>query len=187
MDAPLTELMERYIDGDRAAFDMLYQRLAPHVRRRLVRLSGPDGVDDLVQQVFLKVHRARDQWRRGTLVRPWVMTIARHLATDTLRARGARRDQLTFDGSLPEVDQDPSDAPCLEARAEVVRAAIDALPDGQRSVVRMHKLEGRSFDDIAETLGISSGTARVRAHRAYSRLRDALASFMAAPPEPCGC
>lgn len=187
MDAPLTDLMTRYVDGDRAAFDLLYRRLAPHVRRRLLRLTGRDGVDDLVQLTFMKMHRARHQWRRGTLVRPWVMTIARHLATDTLRARGARRDLLTQDGTLPEADALESEAPCLEARAKVVRAAIEALPDGQRNVVRMHKLEGRSFDDIAEALNISPGTARVRASRAYGRLRDALANFMAAPPEPCSC
>ena len=91
MQSPLTQLMNRYVDGDLAAFDSLYTQLAPHVRRRLIRLTGTEGVDDLVQQTFLKVHRARHQWRRDTLVRPWVMTITRHLATDTLRARGARR------------------------------------------------------------------------------------------------
>lgn len=187
MEAPLTDLMTRYVDGDPAAFDLLYRRLAPPVKQRLVRLAGPDGVDDLVQQTFLKVHRSRHQWQRGTLVRPWVMTIARHLATDSLRARGARRDRLTDDGLLPEQDLAEPEAPCLEARARVVREAIDALPDNQRSVVQMHKIEGRSFDDIAETLGISSGTARVRAHRAYARLKEALASLISGPPDPCGC
>lgn len=187
MQPPLTHLMNRYVDGDPVAFDELYDRLAPHVRRRLVRLAGPDGVDDLVQQTFMKVHRARHQWRRDTLVRPWVMTIARHLATDSLRARGARRDRVTDDGVLPELDPAPSDAPCREARARAVRAAIDALPDSQRSVVELHKLEGRSFEDIAETLGISSGTARVRAHRAYGRLRATLDSLLKSPPPACSC
>jgi RNA polymerase sigma-70 factor (ECF subfamily) len=184
---PLTQLMNRYVDGEPAAFDQLYAQLAPHVRRRLVRLAGPDGVDDLVQQTFMKVHRARHQWRRDTLVRPWVMTIARHLATDSLRARGARRDRVTDDGTLPELDLEPSDTACMEARARAVRAAIEALPESQRSVVELHKLEGRSFDDIAETLGISSGTARVRAHRAYGRLRVSLDSLLKSPPSACNC
>lgn len=187
MEAPLTQLMNRYVDGDTAAFEELYVRLAPHVRRRLLRLAGPEGVDDLVQQTFMKMHRARHQWRRDTLVRPWVMTIARHLATDSLRARGARRDRLTDDGVLPELDQVLSDAPCREARAKAVRAAIEALPESQRSVVELHKLEGQSFDDIAQTLGISSGTARVRAHRAYGRLRETLDSLLRSPPAACTC
>lgn len=185
VQSPLTPLMNRYVDGDLVAFDALYRQLAPHVRRRLIRLTGPEGVDDLVQQTFLKVHRSRHQWRRNTLVRPWVMTIARHLATDSLRARGARRDRLTVDGLLPELDAPTSDAACLEARASAVRAAIDALPESQRSVVELHKLEGRSFDDIAQRLGISSGTARVRAHRAYGRLRASLDSLLASPPPDC--
>ncbi|MGK0358367.1 MAG: RNA polymerase sigma factor (sigma-70 family) [Bradymonadia bacterium] len=188
VQSPLTPLMNRYVEGDMAAFDALYLQLAPHVRRRLVRLTGPEGVDDLVQLTFMKVHRSRNQWRRNTLVRPWVMTIARHLATDSLRARGARRDRLTVDGLLPELDAPVSDSACLEARASAVHAAIHALPESQRSVVELHKLEGRSFDDIALTLGISSGTARVRAHRAYSRLRTTLNSLLASPPPPCiGC
>ncbi len=163
--------MGRYADGDAAAFDHVYRELAPVVLGCLRRWAGPESAEDLCQRTFMRVHRARDRYRRGAPVGPWVLTIARNLSIDELRKRGTRRDRLTRDGDLPDVGAPP---PEPESDAEVVAAVRDAiasLPEGQRRVIELHKLDERSFAEVAAQLGIKEGAARVRAHRAYDRLR----------------
>ncbi len=172
----LIDAMERYADGDAAAFGQVYGALAPVVRRCLVRWVGDvDLAHDLVQETFMRVHRARDRYLTGAPVGPWVLTIARRLSIDALRRRGRARDRLTREGDLPEQDVEPLDEPTPQWLVDEVRAAVAALPESQRLVVSMHKLEGRPLADIARDLDIQEGAARVRAHRGYQRLKDALA------------
>ena len=176
--ALLTELMGRYVDGDEAAFDAIFRILAPVVRRCHIRWAGAHAADDLTQQTFLKVHQSRHRYLVGAPVGPWVLTIARHLSIDYLRKQGRSRESLTHEGLLPEVVGEVPD----ETTAGVinaVRAAVSDLPTSQREVVAMHKLEGLTFSEVAERLGIQEGAARVRAFRAYSRLRTSLKSWMA--------
>lgn len=170
----LADAMGRYADGDPRAFDHVYRELAPVVRACLHRWTGPSHVDDLCQKTFLRVHRARARYRPGAPVGAWVLTIARNLAIDELRKRGTRRDRPTREGELPEIAVDP---PEPESDAEVIAAVRDAvaqLPESQRRVIQMHKLEERPFAEIAAELGIKEGAARVRAHRAYDKLRKLL-------------
>ncbi len=176
-----TEAMGRYADGDVAAFHEVYDALSPMIRRAQRRWVGEDRADDLTQQTFLRVHRARDRYTRGSAVGPWVLAIARNLAIDELRRLGRSRETLTREGALPEPE--PVFAAPGERRDVIdsVREAVDALPPGQREVVRMHKLEGRPFREVADVLQIQEGAARIRAHRAYERLRQALARFAPSP------
>jgi len=177
----LTDAMGRYADGDAAAFEEVYGTLAPMVTAHLRRWVDAQRAEDLMQKTFLKVHRARDRYRRGAPVGPWVLSIARHVAIDDARRRGRAREDLTREGALPEPGVD--DMRPLDERVEVieaVRAAVDALPDSQRDVVALHKLQERPFREVAHHLGIKEGAARSRAHRAYGRLRMALAGFQAA-------
>ena len=176
----VTDAMGRYADGDPAAFQRVYSELSPLLLANLRRWAGPQRAEDLLQKTFLKVHRARDRYRRGAPVGPWILSIARHVAIDDMRRRGRAREDLTREGALPE----PTAVnPPMTERFEVieaVRAAVDGLPDSQRSVVALHKLEERPFREVANALGIKEGAARIRAHRAYGRLRNALSAFQPA-------
>ncbi len=179
----LIDAMSRYVDGDAAGFDTVWRHLSGLVRARALGWVGDAGADDVVQQVFLKVHLNRHRYRPGSPVTPWVMTIARNQATDALRKRGRRKDRLTDEGTLPEWLPEGMAEPVPGETDEVVaavREAVDQLPAAQRAVVRLHKLEEHSFDEVAATLGIQAGAARVRAHRAYGRLRDLLSPSLAA-------
>ena len=179
---PLADAMGRYADGDERAFAVVYDALAPVVLRCQLRWVGDRALaQDLVQETFLRVHRARSRYRPGAPVGPWVLTIARRLSIDALRRRGSQRDRVTYSGEVPEVPVDPPGDGAEEARRLVaaVREAIEALPESQRGVVALHKLEGRPLAEVAEALGINEGAARVRAHRGYKRLRELLAGLMA--------
>jgi RNA polymerase sigma factor (sigma-70 family) len=176
--ARLSDAMGRYVDGDLRAFDEVYGTLAPIVRgclRRWIRDAAL--VEDLVQETFLRVHRARDRYRPGTPAGAWVVTIARRLAIDAMRSGAVRRDRVTLDGDLPESNvwfDEPADAEEAAAIVQGVQAAVSALPAGMQVVVAMHHFDGRSLVDVAETLGISHSAAKVRAHRGYGKLREGL-------------
>lgn len=183
-DQALIDAMGRYADGDARAFELVYATLAPVVHRCMVRWVGDrDLAADLTQDTFVRVHRARDRYRTGAPVGPWVLTIARRLSIDALRRRAAAKDRLTREGELPE--RLMGSAPAVDEEKEsptrvieAVRAAVGELPEGQRRVVAMHKLEGKSMAEVADILGIKEGAARVRAHRGYKRLRAALAGML---------
>ena len=174
--AQLIEAMGRYADGDAAAFQTVYTLLAPTVTRTQRRWFDEETARDLTQKTFLRVHRARDRYQRGAPVAPWVVTIARRLAIDELRRRGRSQEEVTRGEHFPEVAVAPAELPDRELTA-AVREAVDALPDSMREVVRMHSLEDRPFAEVAAVLGIETGTARVRAHRGYQKLRETLAEL----------
>src|SRR2546429_465875 len=92
------ELMDAYVTGDRRAFERLFALLAPRVHGFFLRSFGDRAVaDDLLQITFLKMHRARGEFRRGSRVRPWLFAIAARVRLDELRKRyrlgqGAREE-----------------------------------------------------------------------------------------------
>jgi RNA polymerase sigma-70 factor (ECF subfamily) len=183
-DRRLADAMERYADGDARAFDEVWRALSPVVRACQRRWVGdPQLAEDLTQETFLRVHHARHRYRAGAPVGPWVLTIARRLSIDALRRGGTAIDRLTREGDLPEPPTLPEDDDDSAALVGAVRAAVAELPESQRAVVAMHKLDGVPLAQVAETLGIREGAARVRAHRGYDRLRAALAGVLGRPRE----
>jgi RNA polymerase sigma-70 factor (ECF subfamily) len=164
-------LMAAYVRGDVGAFRQLFDRYAPLLLRLLSRdLADAGWSQDLVQQTFLRLHRARFDYRPESNLRPFLVTIALNLKREHLRA--SRRRPLT-----PLHDEPPSAARAAdEALAErrsarVIAEAVGALPAAQREVITLHWFEGLTFPEIAEILGTTTVAARVRAHRGYERLR----------------
>jgi len=175
--------MAAYVAGDARAFERLFRALAPSLRAFFARSVGPGAVaDDLAQTTFLKVHRARAAFRAGERVRPWVFTIAARVRSDWLRAQGRTEDELDADAPDPEPGRDPSQAALGRERAERVREALAGLPEPQRVVVHLHRFEDLSFAEIGRALGISEGAARIRAFRAYDRLRALLGDLVEERP-----
>ncbi len=176
-DRQLIVWMECYADGDQRGFEELYRALAPMVFHCLRRWIGNSTqAEDLTQETFLRVHRARERYRRGAPVAPWVLTIARRLSIDHLRSRGAARVAITPNGELPETGvRDTRTDENLQELVAAVREAVAQLPDAQRKVVALHKLESQPMTDIAKALGITEQAARLKAHRGYKKLRVKLA------------
>lgn len=187
------ELMLRYVDGDRRAFDVLVHRVEPKVRRFLRgRVHNPDLVDDLFQQTLMRVHASRhryndDRANHPTSVDQWFMTTAYRTTLDHLRGEYRRRarvealtrfhDTAAFGAPLAPLnpEQRLSNDEQLGHLRQHVRDAVEALPRDSAEIVRRHKLEGQAMHAIAEDLGIAAGTLRVRAHRAYRKLAVLLA------------
>lgn len=167
--------MRAYVAGDEASFRLLFERYVPLLLRLARRrLDSDDHAREVVQQTFFQLHAARNDFREGAKVRPWIYTIAMNLVREHYRRRGRRR----------ETELDPERSPAAPAevrgpvesqqRAERLRAALAELPSSQREVVELHWLEEMPFAQVAEIVGASEGAVRVRAHRAYKRLEEIL-------------
>jgi RNA polymerase sigma-70 factor (ECF subfamily) len=172
--------MARYAAGDDVAFQRLFALLAPRIRAFFLR-SFCDGAvaDDLMQTTFLKLHRARESYRPEQPLKPWLFTIAAGVRRDELR----RRYRLPPHVSEAELEQaEPRLSAERQAEAlgdadpiNAVRAAIETLPESQRVVLHLHCYEELTFEQIGAALGTTAGAVRVRASRAYERLRKELA------------
>lgn len=168
------ELFSAYVAGDRQAFAELWSRYSPmlaRLMRKQVRRS--EDVNDLVQQAFLQLHRARHDFREGARLRPWLYTIALNLRREYWRRRARRRESPVEldERMLPTVEQ--ADL-VIKENAAALREALSTLPAGQREVIELHWFEGFSFPEVAEIVGASLSAVKVRAHRGYKVLRAQL-------------
>ncbi|MEP6862589.1 MAG: RNA polymerase sigma factor [Deltaproteobacteria bacterium] len=174
--------MQRYQAGDASAFRELYALVAPRMLGYLNKLAKSRAVaDDLLQQTFLKIHRARGAYVVGADPLPWFYSIAHRTFLD--EARKTSRAVVRAGGDdLPEVpagitgeSADRADEP--RADPELAKAALEALadlPTQQREAVVLTKLEGKSVAEAAAIAGTSVGAMKVRAHRGYEALRRLL-------------
>ena len=166
------ELMERFCQGDEAAFEALFGRHASRVQGFLARMVRDGALaEDLLQQTFLSVIRARGRYEPGTRFSSWLLTIAANAARDALRhqrhVEAYSSQSLPTDGTVQPGVGDPG------IRKHLVDA-LQQIPPEQREAVVLSKVEGWSFEEIASLRGISVGAARLRAHRGYEKLRGLL-------------
>ena len=143
----------------------------------------PHRVEDLAQETFVKVWRARATYDRRAPLEHWISRIAVRVALDHLRREKRRRNEI----ALEELGEDALDwlrssegtgEPAARDAAELLRFALRELSPADRVVITMQELEGRSVREIARTLGISGVAVRVRALRARVKLRRALEKWM---------
>jgi RNA polymerase sigma-70 factor (ECF subfamily) len=177
------ELMLAYLAGDGRAFERLFARLAPRVHGFFLRSFREAAVaDDLLQVTFMKIHRARDTYRRDLRVSPWVFAVAARVRLDEMRRR-RRLPEDADEEALARADEaaaveaaGPSDASDVR---EAVRAALEKLPESQRVVIHLHRYEGMTFVEIAQVLGTTASAVKLRAFRGYEKLREDLKGVLA--------
>jgi RNA polymerase sigma factor (sigma-70 family) len=169
--------MASYVAGDAGAFEELFRRLAPRVHAFFLRsMRDPAVADDLLQVTFMKVHRARAQYRPELRVVPWLLSIAGRVRIDEWRKR-LRLAEDADEEALARADEQltrDAEPPASNDVAGQVRAALDSLPESQRTVIHLHRYEGLTFAEIARTLGTTPGAVKLRAFRGYERLRELL-------------
>ena len=164
-------LMQRYRDGDERAFEALFQRHAARVHGFLLRhVRDRASADDLLQATWLKVHRSRETFNKNERFTPWLYTIANNVRRDGGRKQGRDPGELTADGQLPE----PRAQDGQSDRVAQVHAALQGLPENYREVIILHRWHDLGFGEIARVLGTTEGAVKLRAHRGYLLLREAL-------------
>jgi len=180
--------MAEYVAGDIDAFDALFARLAPRIHAFFVRSLGNATIaDDLLQDTFMKLHRARADYRPGSPVKPWIFAIAARVRLDALRRRHRLREDAcpeAIEALGDDVPWEPEAQAQRAALGDAVRAALERLPPAQRIVVHLHRIEDQSLSEIARLLKVTEGAVRQRAFRGYIALRKALAPLMAERAKP---
>jgi len=179
---PLRDLMRRYAEGDDEVFKQLYELLSPHLYRLCKRLTRqPSEADDVFQETFLRLHRARATYLPGANVLHWAFAIARSAHLDRLRYWRRRPEALGAAADTAEDERlcaDQQYGPEAQAQARdllaIVTTALNKMSEKNRHAYILLREEGLSVDEAAAVLGTTSTVVKQRAHRAYEQLRTAL-------------
>lgn len=166
-------------DAGEATMSSWAELVAEHadgVYRLAYRLSGDQqDAEDLTQETFMRVFRSLDKYQPGTFG-GWLHRITTNLFLDMVRHRSKiRMESLPEDYErVPGTDMTPEQAYTVANLDPVLQSALDSLAPDFRVAVVLCDIEGMSYDEIAETLGVKMGTVRSRIHRGRSQLRAAL-------------
>jgi RNA polymerase sigma-70 factor (ECF subfamily) len=171
---PDREVVDRFIAGERAAFDQLvrsHQRGIWRIVRRYVRNDA--DASDVTQQAFLRAYRGLAGFRGTSSVRSWLYRIGINCALSWLRDH--KREQATEIDESALVTTDPGAGRLIDGEDNAqLRAAIAQLPPKQRLVLELRVFDDLPFKDVAELADCSENTAKVNFHYAVKRLRDIL-------------
>lgn len=176
-EARWTALMIAAQGGDGVAYGTLLRDCVPLIRTIAAGVGVPSpGLDDVVQEVLLAVHRARHTYDPAHPFTPWLRTIAQRRAIDALRSVGRRRGRETYAPIQYESHPDPAPSAALDVeRADDggrLRAAVAGLPDGQRQAVELLGLQEMSLDEASTHTGRTKVALKVNLHRALKALRE---------------
>jgi RNA polymerase sigma-70 factor (ECF subfamily) len=196
-------LIQRAQGGDQAAFRSLVER---HQRRAFAIAMGlvrdENDARELVQDAFLRVYKGLGSFQGSSSFFTWLYRIVTNLAIDLMRKPGRRDAELVDtqaieeDAEFPLVSRidgaDPMDVLRRQEIAARIQSALDALPPYHRGVILMREVEGMSYEEMAQAMGVSKGTIMSRLFHARQKLQRALADCYAeehgarpiAEPEP---
>ena len=163
----LQQLMSRYQQADSTAVSILIKELSPQLYRFFASQMGSrTDADDMLQELWLRIHRARYSYRPGEPVLPWVYAIARCVRTDRYRQRRRIESRETAVAALPEISKQQSPSSPLP-----FEDLVALLSERQRTVLTMLKVNDMSIEEVARATASTIGAVKQDAHRAYKRLR----------------
>jgi len=177
--------------GDESSFDLLLQKYRSPLVNFLYRMVRDTATaEDLAQEVFLRVYRARKQYSPSAKFTTWLFRIATNLALNSVRDNRHHQLDVSLDAPVEE-DQAPTELPARELRideymverdrSEFIRKTIAALPEKQRVAVLLHKYEEMDYGEIAKILDCSESALKSLLFRAYENLRVQLAPLVRQP------
>lgn len=161
----IDDLVARAQRGDRWAFTELFRRHRADVARLVYRMMGPSAdLEDIVQEVFLQVHRSIGEFRGQAKFSTWLHRVTVNVV---LMARRAARSRPVLTGEAPteyepDVGLPPDEDAMRRRRVEAFRRLLDRLPEKKRTVFELHELEGKSPAEIAEIVKAPVLTVRTR-------------------------
>jgi RNA polymerase sigma-70 factor (ECF subfamily) len=168
---PAEQLMALYQQADASAAAALVDLLSPQLFRFFAsQMGSTNEAEDMLQEVWLRIHRVRHSYRPGEPIVPWVYAIAHRVRIDNYRKRSRVSSREVGTDVLPEVQAQTDQRTDLPPFDEMVVA----LPESQREVLVMLKVNGLSIEEIARATASTPAAVKQKAHRAYERLRNLL-------------
>jgi RNA polymerase sigma-70 factor (ECF subfamily) len=196
MERSDVQLMLDVKAGDEVSFELLLRKYRTPLVHYLGRMMGDlAAAEDLAQEVFLRVYRARSQYSPSAKFTTWMFRIATNLALNARRDGRYRQMEVSIqDGQYSEDGevrflQIPDGQPGAEQRlvardrSDLIRRAVEELPEKQCAAVVLHKYEEMDYDQIAAILGCSESALKSLLFRAYETLRVKLAPVAGINPE----
>jgi RNA polymerase sigma-70 factor (ECF subfamily) len=179
--------------GDEASFELLLHRYRTPLVNFLYRMvRNREQAEDLAQEVFLRVYRAREDYVPSAKFTTWLFRIATNLALNSVRDTRYHKLEVSIDAPISEAEDGdertldiPEKHPNIEqhlvedARRKMIRHAIDKLPEKQRAAVLLHKYQELDYAEIAKILACSESALKSLLFRAYESLRVELAPLVA--------
>jgi RNA polymerase sigma-70 factor (ECF subfamily) len=171
-------LVARVRDGDIDALGELYERYKSKVYRTATAITHDERMaEDILQEVFLRVNRYADSFDQTQPFEPWIYRITVNLSYSWTNK--AKRWVCFFQNAIERLKapskRDPERVTESREQRELLRQAIDGLPDSHRVVIILYYLEGLSVNEIAYALGVPEGTVKSRLYYAREKLKEAIA------------
>jgi len=180
--------------GDEQSFALLLHRYRTPLVNFLYRMvRSREQAEDLAQEVFIRVYRARDEYVPSAKFTTWLFRIATNLALNSLRDHRHEKLDISMDAPVVADAEDGDEKPfevadkhptieqelVEEARKKMIRHAIEKLPEKQRAAVLLHKYQELDYAEIAKILSCSESALKSLLFRAYETLRVELAPLVA--------
>lgn len=182
---PDVRLMLALRDGDESAFEPLFDRWAAPLLRYLERMVRDTATaEELVQETFLRVHRARERYVPEARFSTWLYRIATNLALNELRRPRQRRPHTSMDDDtaaplgLSSASSSQDDRVHARRVGEEVMRELEKLPERQRMALWLSAVEGQSYAEVAAALDASEGSVKSLVHRARSSIVERLGQWM---------
>lgn len=173
-DATDAELIAQWHRGDQRAAAALVERHAQSLARFAASLGERDGIDELVQDTFVRAFQSLDSFRADSSLRTWLFTICKRLVLDRKRAERRRRDGVELDEGHAVVGYDALDGLVAEETAQRVQEAVGRLTPLQREVFTLRVTEGMPYGEIAKLVESTEGACRVHYHNAMRIIKEQL-------------
>jgi RNA polymerase sigma-70 factor (ECF subfamily) len=171
------ELIERCLNQDQSAWEQIVGRYKRKVFGIAYKFTGRfEEAEDLTQEVFLKVYKALETYKKEQEFSWWLVSVSRNACIDYYRSTKRERKLLShgldkikdfkFEGLSPEGSMQAAE------RSKTLRQSLSELPDDLRTVLVLRDLKGMSYKEIADQLGLVEGTVKSRIHRGRAELAE---------------
>ena len=168
------ELIDRWKAGDTRAATRLVGRHSQALARFAASAGERDGIEELVQDTFVRAFASLDSFRGESTLRTWLFTIERRLMLDRRRAERRSRDTVPVEESDHVSEYGALDSLIAEEMQERVRRSLEALSPTQREVFTLRVQQGLSYKEIAVIVDSTEGAARVHYHNAIRTVKEFL-------------
>jgi RNA polymerase sigma-70 factor (ECF subfamily) len=183
------DVMERCAMGSEAAFRALVQRYRTRIMNLVCRfINDRDRAEEISQEVFLRVFRNRERYRKSGKFSTWIFTIAVNLTKNEIRSRVRHRGTFSLDAmeeessgqgvTFPDAKPLPDEDLNATEIGEKVAEALRKIPARYREAVVLRDVEGLSYEEVGQILRIPGGTVRSRINRARLMLKERLKPYL---------
>ena len=161
--------------GDKKAYNALLKEIFPYIRNVLMKaLSDQDGAEDVAQEVLISVHKSLKTYSADRPFKPWLYAIINFRKMDYLRKYYSARKNQEAPLEYADFSEGGVTKPGLEGELKDVEKALQSLPDQQRKIFTMMKIEGYSAQEVANEMQMNVSAVKVSAHRTGKKLKDIL-------------